>query len=300
MVATDLRGVHGEGFVRNLVINPLLRVFGDRLVAVLLFGSRARGDYKDWSDYDFLIVLKEVSDEDLKLAYSALRDFRFKVHRDTTVLVVSFDELVRNISFSTLLNAVYDGIIMYDKDGRLTKIKEKLLKKLKELGMRRVRDVWTTPKKLIIPFRIVLSNDPISEYEYRLKLANEHLKTAERCFEDGLYYVAVHYAQLSIENAAKALIALYKPVPWRHDVGDTLMELANEREELQRYKDKILKIAQIADEVAILHGISTYGDVRSLKTPSELYSKDDALELIKKARQVLNEVINIIKRIIKK
>ena len=78
------------------------------------------------------------------------------------------------------------------------------------------------------------------------------------------------------------------------------MELANEREELQRYKDKILKIAQIADEVAILHGISTYGDARSLKTPSELYSKDDALELIKKARQVLNEVINIIKRIIKK
>ena len=37
MVITDLRDVHGGEFVRNLVINPLLRVFGDRLVAVLLF-----------------------------------------------------------------------------------------------------------------------------------------------------------------------------------------------------------------------------------------------------------------------
>ena len=42
-------------------IDSLLRAFSSRLVGVMLFGSRARGDYKPWSDYDFLIVLEEAS-----------------------------------------------------------------------------------------------------------------------------------------------------------------------------------------------------------------------------------------------
>lgn len=40
---------------------------GDRIVKVILFGSRARGDYEPDSDYDVLILLdkvtKEVTDE---------------------------------------------------------------------------------------------------------------------------------------------------------------------------------------------------------------------------------------------
>ncbi|MDO9542097.1 MAG: nucleotidyltransferase domain-containing protein [Kiritimatiellia bacterium] len=36
---------------------------GDRLVRVVLFGSRARGDARDDSDYDCLIVIREITRE---------------------------------------------------------------------------------------------------------------------------------------------------------------------------------------------------------------------------------------------
>ena len=32
---------------------------GYNVVNIILFGSRARGDYKEYSDYDFFVVLKE-------------------------------------------------------------------------------------------------------------------------------------------------------------------------------------------------------------------------------------------------
>jgi uncharacterized protein len=37
-------------------------VFGDRLRQLILFGSRARGDAREESDYDFVAVLDEVAD----------------------------------------------------------------------------------------------------------------------------------------------------------------------------------------------------------------------------------------------
>lgn len=44
------------------VATDLRELYGDRLVAVLVFGSRARGDATDESDLDLLVVLQELDD----------------------------------------------------------------------------------------------------------------------------------------------------------------------------------------------------------------------------------------------
>ena len=280
----------GEAF--RDVVESLVRAYGGRVVGVVLFGSRARGDYREDSDYDFLVVVDGYVGNDWFYAHEALRPFRVRVGRPTTVLVVSYDDLVRNISFSTLLNAMYDGVILYDRDGRLGRLKRKLVEKLRELGMEKKGDTWTTPKKPTIPFKITL-DDP-EEYEYRLKLAREHLRTAEATLKENLYHVAVHYAQLSIENSVKALISLYEPPPKKHDVGYLLLKLLNKRGELKKYSKIISEIADIVDRVAPYHTISTYGDAVSFKAPSELFSERDAVELIEKAKQVYNKVRRLI------
>lgn len=38
----------------------LVRIYGDRLKAVYLYGSYARGDYRPGSDVDVMILLKEL------------------------------------------------------------------------------------------------------------------------------------------------------------------------------------------------------------------------------------------------
>jgi len=50
-----------KGFEKVLV-EAFLRVFGDRLVSLVLYGSYARGDFREDSDIDLIVVLSSVVD----------------------------------------------------------------------------------------------------------------------------------------------------------------------------------------------------------------------------------------------
>ncbi|MBM3745969.1 MAG: nucleotidyltransferase domain-containing protein [Acidobacteria bacterium] len=50
-----------EGGLQQLLLGlrrRLAALYGDRLVKMLLYGSRARGDARSWSDVDILLVLR--------------------------------------------------------------------------------------------------------------------------------------------------------------------------------------------------------------------------------------------------
>jgi predicted nucleotidyltransferase len=42
-------------FISQSVVNTAQQVCGDKLRDVILYGSYARGDYKDWSDMDIMV-----------------------------------------------------------------------------------------------------------------------------------------------------------------------------------------------------------------------------------------------------
>src|ERR1035441_8002059 len=43
--------------------NAITNFYGERLDKIILYGSRARGDYREDSDFDFAVVLKDTSIE---------------------------------------------------------------------------------------------------------------------------------------------------------------------------------------------------------------------------------------------
>ncbi|HNZ25759.1 MAG TPA: nucleotidyltransferase domain-containing protein [Spirochaetota bacterium] len=53
--------------VRDKIINEyqkeIKRRLKDRLKKIILFGSRARGNFNEWSDYDFAIIVDKRNDE---------------------------------------------------------------------------------------------------------------------------------------------------------------------------------------------------------------------------------------------
>ena len=51
--------------------------------------------------------------------------------------------------------------------------------------------------------------DPIDEVNYRYKLAINYLREANEAFNQGDWRGAVANAQLAVENAAKAVIAVH-------------------------------------------------------------------------------------------
>lgn len=90
--------------------------------------------------------------------------------------------------------------------------------------------------------------NPINIVAYRRKLAKEYLREAEESFKRGDYRRTVESAQLTTENAAKAIVALHHVPSWSHDLSPELLELLEKI--LKEIRMKAQKLAQIAHELA--------------------------------------------------
>jgi len=126
------------------------RLLGDRLVSVMLFGSVARGEWDENSDIDVIVVVEGWGDlpvwrrvEELRRAKEELEEsFEYQ-----EALKAGYWPIIQNYPLSVeearrfnriYLDAVIDGIILYDKDDFLARILQSLREKLEEMGSVRV------------------------------------------------------------------------------------------------------------------------------------------------------------------
>jgi len=135
--------------------------------------------------------------------------------------------------------------------------------------------------------------DPIDEVKYRYRLAVNYLREADEAFSRGDWRGTVANAQLSAENAARAVIAAYRVPSWSHDPSDELRELIDRMP--GDLVDLIIELANIAKTLAPEHGRSTYGEPSRGLTPWDIYNKGDA----EKALGMANRAVDIMKTILK-
>jgi predicted nucleotidyltransferase len=72
------------------LITTLNEIYGDRLERVVLFGSRARGDASEDSDYDVAVFLKDLQEGDLDTRWQELdrlTDLRSAILFDTEAFI---------------------------------------------------------------------------------------------------------------------------------------------------------------------------------------------------------------------
>ena len=75
----------------------LIAALGDRIKSVVLFGSRAWGRPKRWSDYDFVVVVRGENSWQLRHSiWDVMTDIDLKFDVVTQSLVVSEDELLHS------------------------------------------------------------------------------------------------------------------------------------------------------------------------------------------------------------
>ena len=151
MCAAGLR-LYGVEDVRELLdcyLEILKRHFGGRLVSVAVFGSLARGEATSESDIDLLVVVEGLPvDAGLRMremaglrlllrGSSAYRRARFEgLPRLFSEVVLTPEEVERHPPI--LLDITVDGVILYDRGGFLRGVLERLRRRLRELGARRV------------------------------------------------------------------------------------------------------------------------------------------------------------------
>ena len=69
-------------------------VVGDRLVKMVLYGSRARGDYGEASDTDIAIIVRGLSREMKHCMLSRVADIEFEYLRSLSTLILSEEDFL--------------------------------------------------------------------------------------------------------------------------------------------------------------------------------------------------------------
>ena len=113
-------------------VKRLMEGKGDKVVSVVLFGSMAKGDYTKFSDYDLLIVVSEE-----RLGFKD-RLYEYALYSDGWVepFVYTVEEVRKMFrEYNPLiLDALKDGIVIYDSSGFWVRLKEEF-KELLESGV---------------------------------------------------------------------------------------------------------------------------------------------------------------------
>jgi len=165
-------------------------------VKVVLFGSRARGDFDAESDYDVLVVLSD--EAKLKMEREKLKSAMMKLPVRVQVLVKQWSEYeaMSGVTVGLWRNIRDEGVVLYEQE---------LPNAIKPLDMKTNQDI---AKTLLEKAKVDLES---------ARILSEHLNQMEA--------IGFH-AQQAVEKALKAVLA-YRDVhfPRTHDLGEILKML---------------------------------------------------------------------------
>lgn len=125
--------------------------------AVLLFGSRARGEAHERSDVDLLVLhdghLVEDPVERRRALYLEVMNMIGDLYEAVTVIDMELDEFLKPKEVPPLLlNIYWDAIVVCDKTGCLESFLKGVRERIAESGLRRVKDgrvyYWVLPAPL--------------------------------------------------------------------------------------------------------------------------------------------------------
>jgi HEPN domain-containing protein len=140
-----------------------------------------------------------------------------------------------------------------------------------------------------------LAVNPLKETQYRLTLARGYVEEAEQLARNSLFRASVSSAQLAVENAAKAVIALFRPVAKTHHLNDLLISLIEEQKLDDETSLKVEHLALCTSRLGFReHILTDYGDELTLTSPWEIYTKERAesgLAIAKAALALAEEVV---------
>lgn len=131
--------------VAEKAIDALREALGDRLVAVVLFGSRARGDARTESDWDLLVLAEGLPDAVLERHRSLQRVLPLPRDGGIAVLAKTPAEFESRLP-ALYLDIALDGRVLFDRSGYARSRIAILRTLLENAGLYRERtpdgDIW--------------------------------------------------------------------------------------------------------------------------------------------------------------
>jgi predicted nucleotidyltransferase len=132
----------------NGVVSKLREGLGGDLVVVVLFGSRARGEAREGSDWDVLVIANGLPGRTLERAIRLKRMFPPEYRGEVSLLAKTPEEFMSNLP-DLYLDIALDGVVLYDVDGYVAKRLRFLKALIQRKGLQREREggdlMWRQP-----------------------------------------------------------------------------------------------------------------------------------------------------------
>ncbi len=99
-------------------IEELRKIYGDHLQKIILYGSRARGDFRDDSDYDILVLTD--LEESLQKEYQKrlfYMTYDFSLDHDVDIKPIAKEEKFFKywaVNYPFYRNIQQEGVVLYD------------------------------------------------------------------------------------------------------------------------------------------------------------------------------------------
>lgn len=120
------------------VLERLKESLGENLISLLLYGSVARGEGVEHSDYDFYVIARNLPERPIQRSIF-LRGVLFGVQLERRYSIRSKRPEEMKDILPLFLDLATDGIILYDKGDFAKKFFEKVLRKTEERKLVRYR-----------------------------------------------------------------------------------------------------------------------------------------------------------------
>jgi len=124
-------------------VGKILDVFREKVIGVLLFGSVARGVTKPLSsaesDVDLILVMEELPRLQERIPMISKLVARLRLPSIIQAIYMTPEEFETHVKSKSgwIIDAIVDGVVLYDPKHFLQSSKEKLLSELKEKGVER-------------------------------------------------------------------------------------------------------------------------------------------------------------------
>lgn len=123
---------------------------------------------------------------------------------------------------------------------------------------------------------------------YRLRLAKGFRQEAEQDLKLQRWRSCVDNAQLSVENAGKAIIALFEPVERTHNPAIKLRQLVQANRVASALRDELNAALSVFDQLGFEeHFMTDYGDEENYRDPWSLFTEEDAQKAVAIMQQCL-------------
>jgi predicted nucleotidyltransferase len=113
---TRSRPTHKDAPEMIPVIDTLKQALGNNLIAVVLFGSQARDEADESSDWDLLVIARHLPEKPFQ-RHLYLKEVLPDTWRGQVAMLAKTPEEFEAYLPSLFLDIALDGIVLYDSDG---------------------------------------------------------------------------------------------------------------------------------------------------------------------------------------